>query len=169
MTHSALCVCRNESICSQSGRVRKMTYISVVHLTRPLNNGTLLAQSCTSCSFHRLRARPRSSSPLCRAQFLFHNRERSRRTTGTRAAEDVVILSSRRHGADNARKGKVGDGDARCRDAGRASVLIVLLDDDAVVADVVQSNARICDVRNQPAPKTRQERRERCQGRRQTR
>lgn len=63
-----------------------------------------------------------------------------------RRAEDVYVGTGGLDGAGNLVDGHIGDGDAGCRGAGRAAVLVVLLDNNTVLGNVGKSDAVILDV-----------------------
>lgn len=67
---------------------------------------------------------------------------------GARGAEDVDVGTARRNGALDTLQGEAGDGDPGGGSAGWGTVLIVLLNDDAVLGDVQQRDAGISDVGN---------------------
>lgn len=59
---------------------------------------------------------------------------------GALAAEEIGVSAGRRDGALDAGDGQVGDRDSSGWGTGGAAVLIVLLDDDAVLGDVAQAD-----------------------------
>lgn len=62
------------------------------------------------------------------------------------ATENVDIGRGRGDGTRHLGDGQVRDGDAAGRGAGRAAVLVVLLDHDAVLGNVAEGDARVRDV-----------------------
>jgi hypothetical protein len=62
------------------------------------------------------------------------------------AAENVDVISIAFHGARDAIHGEVRDGDTIGRGAGRRAVLVVLLNDDAVLRDTRDRDVLVGDI-----------------------
>lgn len=60
-------------------------------------------------------------------------------------AEDIDVRSTRCDGAGDAVDGQVGDRDASGWSARRGTVLVVLLDDDAILGDVLERDVLVGD------------------------
>jgi hypothetical protein len=99
----------------------------------------------TSYTLHSAASTGRNALALGRS-LSTGNRDARPGKVGARSAKDVDIGTTGRHGSLDVLEGNVLDGDTGSGYSSGRTILVVLLDDNTVLADVLESNARVCDV-----------------------